>query len=50
MQQDRPERTTIAISPTVKDELDKLGAKNDSYEDIIVRLVECWKVTQTKVS
>ena len=37
------ELTSIQISKETKALLDKLGAKGDSYEDIIIRLLESQK-------
>lgn len=32
--------TTIQVSYELKAKLDKLGSKNDSYEDIIIKLMK----------
>jgi len=34
------EKTSIAVSRSTKDMLDKIGAKGDTYDDIIRRLIE----------
>lgn len=35
--------TTMQISRQTRDELAKLGSKDETFEDIIKRLVEHWK-------
>jgi len=35
-------KTTIAISKSTKDKLNKLGKKGETYEDIILRLLNCY--------
>lgn len=34
--------TTIKISQKVKRQLDRIGHKNESYEDLIRKLLECY--------
>ena len=36
-------RTTIQVSQECKDALAALGSKGDTYEDIIEKLIVCWK-------
>jgi len=33
-------KTTITLETTTKDKLDEYGKKNDSYDDIILKLME----------
>ena len=35
--------TTIKVSKRTRDELAKLGNKNETYEDIIKKLIHCYK-------
>ncbi|HLC79815.1 MAG TPA: antitoxin VapB family protein [archaeon] len=35
-----PKFTTIQITPEAREKLKELGKKGDSYEDIILRLIE----------
>jgi predicted DNA-binding protein len=40
----REPTTTVRINPETKKRLDSLGAKNDTYEDIISRLLDWYEV------
>ena len=40
-----PNTTTVRITYETKKQLDLLGAKNDSYDDIIKRLIEFYTCT-----
>ena len=40
---DKVESSTIRLSTDTKKRLDALGAKNDSYEDIVIRLLDSYK-------
>ncbi len=42
--------TTIRISFSLKDELDTMGSKKDSYEDIIRRLIDAYKRSPEKMN
>jgi hypothetical protein len=45
---EKSERTSIAISTETKCLLDKYGKKNDSYEDIIKRLIESYEINYNR--
>lgn len=36
-------RTTIVLSKSTRDELASLGGKDDSFEDIVKKLIRFWK-------
>ena len=35
-------RTTIQLSKTTRDALAELGGKDDSFEDILIKLIRFW--------
>ncbi len=35
--------TTMSLSKETKDKIALLGAKGDSFEQILLRLLECWE-------
>lgn len=35
--------TTIKVSKDTRDELKKMGNKGDTYDDIIIKLIKCFK-------
>ena len=37
-----PGKTTIQVSVEVKEQLENLGGKKDTYDTIIRRLLLCW--------
>jgi predicted CopG family antitoxin len=40
MEKNKKDRTTISISKEMKEELSEMGTKQDSYEDIIRKLLD----------
>jgi hypothetical protein len=41
-------RHSISVYKITKYRLDKVGNKNDSYDDIIIRLLDCWDKVHDK--
>lgn len=40
---DNEKRTTVQLLGSTKARLDDIGRKNDSYDDIIRRLIDFWE-------
>ena len=45
---DKPKNGVIKISKKLKEKLEELGKKGDTYEDIIWRLIKKWNATFAK--
>ena len=41
--------TTIRVSTDTRDKLVEIGKKNESYDSLLLRLIEHYKKTPTKV-
>lgn len=40
------QKPKVVVGKTIKEMLDSIGNKGDTYEDIIIRLIKFWKLNK----